>query len=133
MQTLTRLQRQFSEALARQGIENPTLVQALLDAARPERVPSQQQAMVGALADAMRMDAALNGTRLARLAADLLRAGYEPGQVARAYGRGGWWYREDWRGKRGDAPGEQGIRETLRRAVGTAATDSEPQTFRIVE
>lgn len=116
--------------LSAHGVENASVVAGkILDALYPDRSPTLQQAMVGALAEVMRLDAALNGPRLAPLAALLLRQGYSADDVRRAYGPGGGYWQGDWRGKRGELPGERSIRETIL----TLTRQAEPvATYRIV-
>lgn len=87
----------------------------LLDLAFPEKSLTKQQAMVGALARAMCMDAALNGGRLAKLAMGVLQTGTAPEEVCAIYDsenpKSPW--RQDWRGTKGQPPSEKDIRETL--------------------
>ena len=73
--------------------------------------------MVGALASVTGRDVRLNSKKLATSAADLVRAGYTPGQVSKFYGEGqSWWYRSDWRGGRGQKPTLAAINETIQAA-----------------
>ncbi len=73
--------------------------------------PNQRE-MVGALCEVMGLDSRLMGARLARLAAALSRLGADPATVRSRYGRGGWYYANDWRGKQGQLPSEAAIRAT---------------------
>jgi hypothetical protein len=52
--------------------------------------------------------------RIFKRAKDLLSASIPPTpeRVREIYGPGGWWYREDWRGRKGDAPTPENILET---------------------
>lgn len=79
---------------------------------RPPKTLTPQQAMVKALAEVMGIDDILNGARLAALASQLFKRGGTPELVQSRYGRGGWYYSADWRGKRGELPNEKAIRET---------------------
>jgi hypothetical protein len=65
----------------------------------------------------MNVDAALNFPRYSPFAKKLLTGGYTADQVAAHYGEGGWWYLHDWRGRRGDAPSEYHIKDTIKTAV----------------
>ena len=58
------------------------------------------------------IDSRLMGARVARLAAALGKLGATPEVVRQKYGRGGWYYAQDWRGKQGQLPGEAAVRET---------------------
>ena len=59
---------------------------------------------------------AVSAGRVGKLAKDLLATGIFPHDVLLRFGRvdpgNGWWYwRDDWRGKRGDMPNENALRE----------------------
>lgn len=59
---------------------------------------------------------AVSPGRVGKLARDLLAAGIFPADVVLRFGRtdpgNGWWYwRDDWRGKKGDMPNEGALRE----------------------
>lgn len=72
---------------------------------------SEHQKMVGTLCALMPH---LSGPkRWVRLASELVRAGATAEFIAAVYGEGGRWYSDDWRGQRGQAPNETGIRETV--------------------
>ena len=68
---------------------------------------------VSVLAQVTRMDMGLNYSRLAREAKALHQAGYTAAQLQAAYGPGGAWWRDDWRGKQGQAPQLGIIRSTI--------------------
>lgn len=69
--------------------------------------------MVAALADVMVRDP---HPSMDKLAGEIIGRGISPEQIRVWYGVGGWWYREDWRGKRQETPNISTIRETLRKA-----------------
>ncbi len=96
-------------------LRSEAIAEQLLDIAFPEKSITRQQAMVGALARVMCMDAALNGGRLAKLAMGVLQTGTAPEEICAIYDsenpKSLW--RQDWRGKNGQPPGEKDIRETL--------------------
>jgi len=87
-----------------------------------------QQAMVGALAEVWQVDVktAPKG-RLGKAASALLKAEYTPEQVEVVYAAGGWWYRQDWRGQRGDPPTPEQVGETIARAVKPRQLPQQPQ------
>jgi hypothetical protein len=74
--------------------------------------PTAQQEMVGALADVTGMDTRLNGSRLGKVAVQLSRVGATPDDLRRYYGPGGWWYKADWRGQKGEFPRPEQVLET---------------------
>lgn len=65
------------------------------------------------LASVCGMDAKLAGRRLAKRGKELWAAGYSVEQIEQWYGEGGWWYREDWRGKKGSFPTPEDIQATV--------------------
>jgi hypothetical protein len=80
------------------------------------KVPREKlNPMIGALGDVLRWDMKIstNWSKPAKLAKGLVQAGYAPEDVMRIFGRGGVWYREDWRGKKGDAPTMKDISERI--------------------
>jgi hypothetical protein len=62
---------------------------------------NDQSKMIGSL---MRVTGSVTGARVARQASDLIRAGFDPEHIEREYSQGGWWYANDWRGKKGQPP-----------------------------
>ena len=58
-----------------------------------------------------------NAGRLAKRGKELLAAGYTPEQVEQLYSPGGWWYREDWRGQKGNPPKPENVGETIKTAL----------------
>ena len=76
---------------------------------------SMDTTMAQALASVCRQDLRIEGVRahITPIAADLSQAGYKPEQVARLYGRGGWWYLNDWRGQKGSVPTPKQIEATI--------------------
>lgn len=54
-------------------------------------------------------------SRYLRLGKALIQQGVRPEDLRAWYGTDGRWFREDWRGQRGQRPTEFGIRETARR------------------
>lgn len=77
--------------------------------------PSQTKPMQKALARVMGYDLKIgsNYSRTGRLAKELLRADYTPEQIESIYGPGGSWFREDWRGKKGELPNMASIAQTV--------------------
>jgi len=66
--------------------------------------PTPQQQMFEALAVVTGWDMRINKGRIGKVAAKLIKAKYSAELVKKEYGPGGWWYREDWRGKKGEMP-----------------------------
>lgn len=62
--------------------------------------------MVGAICEVTHTDYKIrrNAGQAARAAKELLAAGYTADDVRAVFGEGGWWYKEDWRGKQGQLP-----------------------------
>ena len=84
------------------------------------KIPTQQQEMFQALADATKLDPALkqNAGRIGKVASELVKAEYLPAHVTRAYlGDNCWWRRNDWRGKKGQPPTPDQIIATIGEAV----------------
>lgn len=91
--------------------ESPIVPAAPTPEPKPARQPQSnpQSEMIGAL---MKVTGSTSGGRLARPAADLIRAGKTAADVLAAYSPGGWWYANDWRGKKGQAPTVQQVIDT---------------------
>jgi len=78
---------------------------------------TEPQAWVGAICEVTGWNVVLNAGRAAKLGKSLRQAG---GTLAcllahygqQDYGMAWWWYRDDWRGKRGQRPSQAGIQET---------------------
>jgi len=96
--------------------EAPSASPAESSGETPKRLTAQQ-AMVAVLADACDLDPRLQGSRLGGVAKHLLAAGYMAEQVRSGYGPSGWWYRVDWRGKRGQPPTLGQLEATILQAV----------------
>lgn len=77
---------------------------------------SKQQEMFGALCEVCIVDGKLNAARVGRQASKLVDAGYKAEDVRRWYGKGGWWYAKDWRGKQGQTPALEQVGETIAKA-----------------
>ena len=80
------------------------------------RVATQQDMFGAILAVTGWRVPAVSAGRVGKLAKDLLASGVFPHDVVLRFGRTdpghGWWYwRDDWRGKRGDMPNESALRE----------------------
>lgn len=83
----------------------------------PPRKKTNQQSMFGELAKVTGIDYKVkrNAGRLARISKELLDAGYLPETVEIAYSQFGWWYKNDWRGQKGEMPTPEQIVETIGR------------------
>lgn len=80
------------------------------------KVPQQQlRPMQQALGLVMGFDMNISSNfgKVGRLSRDLLKAKYKPEDITRIYGRGGIWFTQDWRGKKGDLPNMASIAETI--------------------
>jgi len=78
---------------------------------------SPQQLMIDTLCAVMGLEVNLNAARVSRLASELVKMTITPAQIESKYKAGAWWYKNDWRGKRGQKPTENGIRETINQAA----------------
>lgn len=106
------------------------------DGAPPPHVPTSQQQMVEVLSQITGMDYHLksNASRLGKAASELIKGQYEPRHV-KAFGQ--YWQREDWRGKKGDAPklshileGIGQVRNGIVRTLGHEPTEAELEATR---
>ena len=66
------------------------------------------------LADVMEMDATINFAKLARWGKVLHGGKYTPHQISKIYGYGGVYWKEDWRGKKGQLPNYSTITATIK-------------------
>jgi hypothetical protein len=85
----------------------------------PSPAQLEQREWVGAVCAVTGWNTATMAGRAGKLARALKAAGCTPGEILRYYGQvdpgnGWWWYTADWRGKRGQRPSENGIRETCK-------------------
>jgi len=81
------------------------------------KILTSQQAMVGALAMVCELDIRLEKGKLVTNAARLIKAGYTHEQINNFYGKGGEYYKRDWRGKQGQLPNIATINDTIAQAV----------------
>ena len=72
---------------------------------------------VPVLAEVCTLDAKMLFGRLAKRGKELFASGYTPEQIQVAYGKGGWWYKNDWRGQRGRSPTAEQIQATIVQAL----------------
>lgn len=82
---------------------------------KPKVSPTLTKPLSYALASVLGFDLKISSNfgRVGKLARDLARAGYKPEQITKIYGKGGIWYSQDWRGKKGDLPNMSSIAETI--------------------
>lgn len=78
---------------------------------------TEQQLWVANICNVCGWTTALMGGRAARLAKSLRTAGGTLDELIAHYAQADsaaawWWYRDDWRGKRGERPADHSIRET---------------------
>lgn len=88
---------------------------------------TEQQMMVGVLSRVTGLDVKIvaNRGRLGKDAKELVSANYSAENVEKLYTKGGWWYLNDWRGKKGQAPKLQDIKETIGIASKSVTTSRE--------
>lgn len=79
--------------------------------------PSQQQEMFGTLAEVCVLDSKLHAPKIAKVAKQLLAAGYTAEQVA-AFPY--WWKKVDWRGVKGGTPTLQQVNELIKQSLNFA-------------
>lgn len=78
---------------------------------------TEPQAWVRLICDITGWNDKLNGPRAGKFAKSLRQAGATLAELEAHYGQADhgaawWWYRDDWRGKRGQRPSQAGITET---------------------
>jgi hypothetical protein len=95
--------------------EQPQEPKQKMEKPKTEKTLTANQVMVGILSKVTGLDYNLktNLTRLAKQAGDLVRAGYAPEFVEREYSTGGWWYSNDWRGKKDQRPTPEQVAQTI--------------------
>lgn len=87
-----------------------------------------QQLMIETLCSVMTLEVSLNASRVARFAKQLLDLSITPEQIESGYGQQSRYYLVDWRGRKGQAPTERIIKETLKLAGdGWLETQSPPR------
>ncbi len=81
---------------------------------------------VPVLAEVCRLDERIsrNHDKLVTEGAELWSAGYTIEEVNRLYARDGWWYRDDWRGKKGQPPTPEDVQRTIKQAKKSMAVGS---------
>lgn len=75
--------------------------------------PTPHQEMVGALDEVCQESLVLNGGHMNTLAKDLRGTGYTPEDVFRCFGKGGVWYTETYKGKKGVMPKLYDVRQQI--------------------
>lgn len=78
---------------------------------------TETQLWVKVLCEVCDMDPKLMGGRVAKRGKNLRDAGYTLEDIQRLYGKHGWWYRFDFRGKKGQPPTPEQIEKTILRAL----------------
>lgn len=107
--------------------------QPTVDNTPPRKKPNEQQKMIGVLCQVTHKDVSLNGKRYAKLASELVKNGYSPDEISNWYSSGGWYYKNDWRGKKGQVPNESAIRETVKLAKEGGITINTHHSTRMLE
>lgn len=89
------------------------------------------------LHELMKIDPKLNGSRIGKLAKELLAADYTPEQLQLWYGPGGWWYTSYWKGIRGNPPNFEDFHLTIKQAaeglVANSSADEAAQALEILK
>jgi hypothetical protein len=108
--------------------KNNVLQSSLIPLEPTEKSIPTSQVMVGILSKVTGLDYKLktNIGRLAKQAGDLVRAGYAPEFVEREYSTGGWWYSNDWRGKKGQNPTPEQVAQTIGQIKASVETQVGP-------
>jgi hypothetical protein len=108
--------------------EQPQEPKQKVEKPKAEKTLTANQIMVGILSKVTGLDYNLktNLTRLAKQAGDLVRAGYAPEFVEREYSTGGWWYSNDWRGKKGQNPTPEQVAQTIGQIKASVETQVGP-------
>ena len=83
----------------------------------------QHTDMTLALYDVMNLDATLDHPAIESFAYDLAKT-YTHEEITLWYGSDGWWYKNDWRGKRGNYPNIASIRDTVKKASDGHTTET---------
>lgn len=115
-----RLRKQIQSALIEHGVEEGVvekLTDSIMQIIKPERSLTAEQEMVTALCKVMGQDVKISYTRYINFGKRLLNAGYDAGLITREFGPGGGYWRNDWRGQKGEFPNEAAIRENIARAA----------------
>jgi hypothetical protein len=115
-----RVAMQFQELLAEyEGgrLTREALIERTATLAVPEKPVTEHQRMVAALCKVMGQDVNIMFSRYGRLASQLIDGGYSAELVEREYGVTGGFYKNDWRGIRGNPPSEYSIKETIAQAA----------------
>jgi hypothetical protein len=90
------------------------------------------QPVVYAIAAVTDTDASLMYSRLAKEAKSLVKAGYNSEDIMNVFGEDGTWYKDDWRGKKGQKPTMYQIRESIKRLKNSSAkkaADRDPHRY----
>jgi hypothetical protein len=84
---------------------------------KPSNKPlSSHGEMCAALSKATVLDLKLYGSRIGKIASELIKAGYFPDDINNYIGRHSWWYKNNWKGKRGEVPNLEDIKSTITKA-----------------
>lgn len=89
-----------------------------------EAIPkADQDAMVMAMGEVFGWDMKIssNYSRIVRDAQELIKAGYTPSTILRTYNSGGYWFKNDWRGKQGQRVRPKELKETIAEYSGKIA------------
>jgi len=96
---------------------NKTLIREVNHSKKNDKAPTMPKPeldkYVDVLAEVCVMDKKLRYGRIAKTGKELWEAGYTPVQIKDIYSTGGKWYREEWRGKKGDRPTLAAIGDTI--------------------
>ena len=100
--------------------KEPSLIKPSLNKPSKKNIYTNdiKKQFVFVLADVMDMDAGLNFPKLAKWGKVLHGNGYTPTQISEIYGYGGVYWKQDWRGKKGQPPNFSTITGTIKKLAG---------------
>lgn len=87
---------------------------------------SESWAWINLLCEVCKLDVGLSKGKAGSFAKRFRKAGYTLDEIRDFYGDGGWWYKHDFRGKKGEPPTLALIHETIRRAREFRPGDGSP-------
>lgn len=65
----------------------------------------------------LNLDVETNAKRVGKAVRGLQKAEYEPDAIMRLYRKGGWWWREYWKGKNGQPPTPEELASTIEQGL----------------
>lgn len=95
----------YTKTSSKTSTETSEELPAAQEPLEEKELPPHQD-MFGAICEVTKADPKLRSIqgRVARLGKEMREAGYTAADVRRVFGDDGWWYKEHWKGKRGECP-----------------------------